>query len=96
MDFGVDDGGADRLLAGAALGLAIGLFLLVQARRSGGRMSRVPIRSETRETWRMPALSRLSKPALSTQRKLGLITLRGYLLVTFTLVVVKVVQVAIK
>jgi hypothetical protein len=44
----------------------------------------------------MPALRLLAKPAISTQRKLGLITLRGYLFVAFVLVVVKVVEVAVK
>jgi hypothetical protein len=43
----------------------------------------------------MPALHLLAKPVMSTQRKIGLMTLRGYLIVAFALVVVKIVQVAI-
>jgi hypothetical protein len=37
----------------------------------------------------------LGRPAISTQRKVGLILLRGYLLVAFSLVVVKIVEVAV-
>jgi hypothetical protein len=33
---------------------------------------------------------------MSMQRKLGLLTLRGYLLVAFTLVIVKIVEVAVR
>jgi hypothetical protein len=40
----------------------------------------------------MPPLRTLTKPAMSTQRKVGLITLRGYLVVAVALVVVKIVQ----
>jgi NRAMP (natural resistance-associated macrophage protein)-like metal ion transporter len=49
-----------------------------------------------RETWRMPSLSVLTRPTLTTQRKVGLMTLRGYLVVAFALVVVKIVEVAVK
>jgi hypothetical protein len=38
----------------------------------------------------------LARPSLTRQRKVGLIALRGYLLVAFALVVVKVVEVAIR
>ncbi|GAA1034341.1 MULTISPECIES: NRAMP family divalent metal transporter [Amycolatopsis] len=48
-----------------------------------------------RDTWRMPPLSELARPVLSTQHKLGLMVLRGYLLVAFALVVVKIVQISI-
>jgi NRAMP (natural resistance-associated macrophage protein)-like metal ion transporter len=82
--------------AGAGLGILVGIFLLVQARRTARRSLTVPVEWEKRETWRMPPLHLLAKPALSTQRKLGLVTLRGYLLGAFVLVVVKVVEVAVK
>jgi hypothetical protein len=42
-----------------------------------------------------PAINRLTKPVMSTQRQIGLMTLRGYLIVAFALVVVKIVAVAI-
>jgi hypothetical protein len=44
----------------------------------------------------MPPLHLVGKPVLSTPRKVGLVLLRGYLLLAFTLVIVKVVEVAIK
>ena len=49
-----------------------------------------------RATWRMPALSLLEQPLLNRQRKAGLLALRLYLLVAFALVIVKVVQVAVR
>lgn len=37
----------------------------------------------------------LEEPVMSTQRKVGMLTLRGYLLFAFALVIVKVADVAI-
>jgi hypothetical protein len=48
-----------------------------------------------RDIWRVPPLSRLERPAMSRQRKVGLLTLRGYLLIAFALVVVEIVEVAV-
>ena len=48
-----------------------------------------------RATWRMPALELLQKPALSMQRKAGLMTLRAYLVLAVVLVIVKLVTVSI-
>ncbi len=45
---------------------------------------------------RMPAPANLARPMMSLQRKIGLGTLRGYLAVALILVVVKVVEVAVK
>jgi hypothetical protein len=44
----------------------------------------------------MPPLYRLTKPALSRARKVGLLSLRGYLLVAFLLVLVKIVEAAVR
>ena len=52
-------------------------------------------RRPTGRRWRMPPLSRLERPVMSRQRKVGLITLRSYLLVAFALVIVKIVEVAV-
>ncbi len=93
----ITGGQIDAVLgAGGALGLIVGAFLGLQAWRRARRILTVPVEWESRDTWRMPALRLLAQPAFSTQRKLGLITLRGYLLVAFSLVVVKVVEVALK
>ncbi len=81
--------------AGSGFGILLGAFLLIQARRTARRTVTVPVEWEDRRSWRMPALNLLAKPVMSTQRKIGLMTLRGYLIVAFGLVVVKIVQVAI-
>ncbi|GAA1268667.1 divalent metal cation transporter [Kitasatospora nipponensis] len=48
-----------------------------------------------RDSWRMPPLETLTRPVLSTGRRVGMGALRGYLLVAMVLVVVKLVQVAL-
>ena len=63
-----------------------------------GRRHKVAIRVEPaldRATWRMPPLAMLTRPVLSAGSRTGLTVLRGYLLVSATLVVVKVVQLAL-
>jgi Mn2+/Fe2+ NRAMP family transporter len=85
------------LFGGLALGAVIGLCLGVQGRKARSQRTLVDVlaASGSRDTWRMPPLSRLVKPVMSTQRKIGLMTLRGYLIIAFGLVVFKVVNVAI-
>jgi hypothetical protein len=82
------------MAVGAGLGILIGLYVVVRARKSGELT--VPITWQKRQTWRMPALNRLARPVMSTQRKAGLAILRGYLVIAFALVVVKVLEVALK
>jgi NRAMP (natural resistance-associated macrophage protein)-like metal ion transporter len=48
-----------------------------------------------RTSWRMPPLAMLTRPTLSAGRRLGLIVLRGYLVIAVSMVVVRVVQLAI-
>ena len=48
-----------------------------------------------RENWRMPPLSLLQRPVMSTSRKTGMSALRLYLAVAMLLVIVKIVQLAI-
>ncbi len=55
----------------------------------------VPADRTGRDTWRMPPLAMLSKPVLSTGRKIGLSALRAYLAIAMILVIVKIVQVAL-
>ncbi len=54
-----------------------------------------PVDRVGRESWRMPPLATLTRPALSTGRKIGMTALRGYLLAAMVLVIVKIVQIAI-
>jgi hypothetical protein len=76
--------------------MLVGRYLLAHARRSRATTTVEDVLAESsRDTWRMPALSALVKPIMSTQRKVGLMSLRGYLLIAFALVVVRIVQVAV-
>jgi hypothetical protein len=84
------------LAGGAVLGLSVGIVMALLGHRSRAGVLTVPVEWQDRRTWRMPALNRLARPSLSLQRKIGLIALRGYLLVAFALVVVKVVEVALR
>jgi hypothetical protein len=84
------------LASGVVLGVVVGLVALVRDRRIRAAELTVPVEWLDRATWRMPALATLSRPVLSTQRKTGLFILRGYLLVAFLLVIVKVVEVAVR
>jgi hypothetical protein len=82
---------------GATLGVGVGVVLLLQARRRSDDTTVADALAETRsrETWRMPPLALLERPTMSLQRKVGLATLRAYLVVALVLVVVKIVEVAL-
>ncbi len=84
------------LVGGAVLGLFVGIVMVLLGHRSRAGVLTVPVAWQDRRTWRMPALNRLARPSLTLQRKIGLVALRGYLLVAFALVVVKVVEVALR
>jgi hypothetical protein len=86
------------MAVGTVGGLVLGAFLLIQARRHRDEVTVDDVLAETanRDTWRMPPLARLERPTLSRQRTIGLAALRGYLVVALALVVVKIVEVAIK
>ena len=86
-----------RQIVGIMLGCAVasvaaGGWVLARARRSH---SSVEVDRSERDTWRMPPLNMLSKPILSTGRKVGLAALRSYLAIAMILVIVKIVQVAV-
>jgi Mn2+/Fe2+ NRAMP family transporter len=85
------------LAVGAVVGVALGAFLLAQGRRRRDRVTVPDALAETknRDSWRMPPLSLLERPTMSRQRKLGLLVLRGYLVVAFILVIVKIVEAAL-
>ena len=70
--------------------LTIGALTVRRARPAGARA--IPM--EVRLTWRMPPLAELPRPVWSTATKVGMIVLRGYLLIAVLLMVVKVVQLA--
>jgi hypothetical protein len=51
---------------------------------------------DARNNFRMPPVELLAKPVMSRQRFVGLIVLRGYLLIALVLAVVKITETAIK
>ncbi|HEX4863386.1 MAG TPA: NRAMP family divalent metal transporter [Acidimicrobiales bacterium] len=84
------------LFGGSVAGAVFGVYLSVRARshrRASKTVATTP--EHSRETWRMPALNLMARPMMSTQRKAGLVALRGYLVVAFGLVIVKIVEVSI-
>jgi hypothetical protein len=99
------------VLAGGLVDAAIGAVLLIRYHgyrkaalgermlsvRRGGHPTSAARETElaASATWRMPALELLEKPALSMQRKAGLLTLRAYLILAVVLVIVKLVTVSI-
>ncbi|HME64760.1 MAG TPA: NRAMP family divalent metal transporter [Streptosporangiaceae bacterium] len=80
------------MAACAAASVVAGGWALVRARRAVGG---VPVDRTGRDTWRMPPLAMLSKPVVSTGRKIGLSALRAYLAIAMILVIVKIVQLAL-
>jgi Mn2+/Fe2+ NRAMP family transporter len=79
----------------AVFSVVAGAWALARARRSFGFGVGVPVDRTGRDGWRMPSLATLSKPVMSTGRKLGLTALRSYLAIAMIMVIVKIVQVAL-
>jgi Mn2+/Fe2+ NRAMP family transporter len=82
----------------AACGFAsvlAGGFAFAVRRRHPVQLTAADATREGRDNWRMPPLSTLSTPLLSTGRKIGLTALRTYLAIAMILVIVKVVQEAL-
>jgi hypothetical protein len=75
--------------------LAMGVVALIQRRRRGPDPETLALAQLDRETWRMPPLGELAPPAWSASRKVGMLILRGYLLIAAALMVVKVVEIAL-
>ncbi|MDR3032175.1 MAG: divalent metal cation transporter [Kitasatospora sp.] len=92
-----------RLHAGAvaiwlAVGLAAGVLIsgmwlrIIQARR-GPAPRPAPVPREERSTWRMPPLALLKPVTWSPATKLAMIVLRGYLVISVLLLIVKAIQI---
>jgi hypothetical protein len=89
-------------VAGIATVLAIALLLggggaglwleITQRRRGRARTAPVQMTAQERTNWRMPPLALLKPVAWSAGTKLGVLLLRGYLVVSVILLVVKAVQ----
>jgi hypothetical protein len=81
------------LAVGLAAGaLATGSWLRISQARRGPTARPAPIPREERSTWRMPPLALLKPVTWSPGTKLGMIVLRGYLVVSVMLLIVKAIQ----
>ena len=76
----------------AVLSIAGGGWVLIRSLRVH---SSVEVDRRDRETWRMPPLNVLTKPVMSTGRKIALTILRSYLAIAMVLVIVRLVQMAL-
>jgi Mn2+/Fe2+ NRAMP family transporter len=88
------------ILAGLVVGLVVGAYVIAQSRlnRAAANLAASAAAADRlarRTTWRMPQLALLERPIMSTQRKIGMLAMRSYLLFAFALVIVKIVQLAI-
>jgi Mn2+/Fe2+ NRAMP family transporter len=79
-------------LACVVASVAAGGWALIRSLRGH---SSVEVDRRDRENWRMPPLNMLTKPSMSTGRKIGLTVLRSYLAIAMVLVIVRIVQLAI-
>jgi Mn2+/Fe2+ NRAMP family transporter len=82
----------DIILGCAIASVTVGGWTLLRSMR--GRSSVEPD-SRDRTTWRMPPLNMLSRPVMSTGRKIALGVLRSYLAIAMVLVIVRLVQMAV-
>jgi hypothetical protein len=84
----------DIMLACAAAGLLAAGYALVRRLRTGTAAAS-PIDRAGKESWRMPPLALLKRPAMSAGRKIGMSALRLYLAVAMILVIVKIAELAV-
>ena len=87
----------ERQIISIFLGCAVasvvgGGWVLIRSLRVRGS---VEVDRRDRENWRMPPLNMLTKPVVSTGRKVALTILRSYLAIAMVLVIVRLVQMAI-
>jgi hypothetical protein len=81
------------LISCAAVSVLAGVFALVRRLRTPS-VATLPVDRSGRMAWRMPPLTLLDRPVMSTGRKLGMSALRLYLAVAMILVIVRIVELA--
>ena len=67
------------------------LLLLGESRRGAGTAP-PPVPRELRSSWRMPPLTLLKPVTWSPALKLGMLALRGYLVIAVVLLLIKAIQ----
>lgn len=82
------------IMAACATGGVLAAGYAFNARRTAGTRED-PIDRLDRVNWRMPQLTELTRPVMSTTRKIGMSALRLYLAVAMILVIVKITQLAL-
>jgi Mn2+/Fe2+ NRAMP family transporter len=85
------------VLLGGGIALAVGLVgfgLVTRRSRQGapGVMIDEPTPSIPKEQWTMPPIALLARPEWSTGRKVAMLALRGYLIASVILLIVKAIQ----
>jgi Mn2+/Fe2+ NRAMP family transporter len=92
----------DTTRVALALGGVLVVMLVVtgvlgvwQRRRQGTDREALAWAAVDRASWHMPPLDSLPKPVWSLTRKVGMLTMRGYLVLAVILMVVKVIQLAL-
>ena len=95
----------ETLFAALAIGLAIAVAYLARDRRrvpvaldlpagANRRQAHDPDRGQ-RNSWTMPPLELLERPVWSRTRKIGMLTLRGYLVIAVLMLIVKAIEVSL-
>jgi Mn2+/Fe2+ NRAMP family transporter len=84
-------------LLGGGIALAIGLvgfgLVTLRSRQGAGAVTVIDqTPSIPKEQWTMPPLALLARPEWSTGRKVAMLTLRGYLIASVILLIVKAIQ----
>ncbi len=82
------------ILAGCAAASVLVAGLAVARRLRAGSPASLPIDRAGRSGWRMPPLTLLDRPVMSTGRKLGMSAMRLYLAVAMILVIVRIAELA--
>jgi Mn2+/Fe2+ NRAMP family transporter len=83
------------LLTGVLVAGLGGTGIVVLLRRTGGSRRSSVVLGE-KHTWRMPPLAELPKPVWSPTTRIAMIILRGYLLIAALLMILKVVELALR
>ena len=84
-----------EIMAGCAAAMVLAAGYALTRRLRAGALASVPVDRTGRESWRMPPLAMLRRPAMSPGRKIGMSALRLYLAVAMILVIVRIVELAV-